>query len=167
MAASSTLVSSLQKDLEDACSSIVSIVASASSSSSTHAALALQRNRDLNSLLQRLISLHSQLSSIVSAFCLIDDDANPVSRMSSKTWVTARAKWWMPGSSLAIAYLRKWFHAIASFFYFQRFSLISSCLAQLSQAEQRLSLQVSAAKQILKRRSTGRYGEVQFLWLYS
>ena len=33
---------------------------------------------------------------------------------------------------------------------------LPSCLAQLSQAEERVSLQLSAAKQSLKRRSTGR-----------
>lgn len=68
MAASSALVSCLQKDLEDACSAIGSIVSSTTSTSISHAAVAVQRNRDLHLLLQRLLSLHSQSSSIVSAF---------------------------------------------------------------------------------------------------
>ena len=68
MAASNALVSCLQKDLEDACSAIGSIVSSTTSTSISHAAVAVQRNRDLHLLLQRLLSLHSQSSSIVSAF---------------------------------------------------------------------------------------------------
>jgi hypothetical protein len=68
MAASSALVSCLQKDLEDACSAIGSIVSSTTSASLSCAAMAVQRNRDLYLLLQRLLSMHSQSSSIVSAF---------------------------------------------------------------------------------------------------
>ena len=76
MAASSTLVTSLQRDFEEACTSIGSLlnaaapVSSVTSSSTTHAAVALQRNRDLHTLLQRLLSLHAQLPSIVSPFFL-------------------------------------------------------------------------------------------------
>lgn len=78
MATSSTLVSYLQKDFEEACTSIGSLLSAAapvsavSSSSTTYAAVALQRNRDLHTLLQRLLSLHAQLPSIVSPFFLYE-----------------------------------------------------------------------------------------------
>jgi hypothetical protein len=84
MAASSSLLSCLQKDLEDACTAICSIVATTSSSSITHTAVALQRNRDLHSLLQRLLNLYSQLAIIVRKKLVSDGVTQPHSRMSSK-----------------------------------------------------------------------------------
>ena len=79
MAASSNLVSFLQQELKEARASICSIVSASTSSATavTHAAVALQRNRDIHSLLQRLLSLHSQLTSIVRTSVMSDGVARP------------------------------------------------------------------------------------------
>jgi hypothetical protein len=56
------------KDLDETCTAITSVISTAISSSTASTVVSLQRNRALNLLLQRLLSLHAQLPSMVGPF---------------------------------------------------------------------------------------------------